>query len=72
MARCLKPSRIARTSTRILPGHTCFRHPIRPSGSPCAAAGKPIGAGTHTDYGNLTLLTTDDVGGPEVGTWAEK
>jgi isopenicillin N synthase-like dioxygenase len=35
----------------------------------------PIGAGTHTDYGNLTLLATDDVGGLEVrtrdGEWIE-
>jgi isopenicillin N synthase-like dioxygenase len=34
-----------------------------------------IGAGAHTDYGNLTLLATDDVGGLEVrtraGTWIE-
>jgi isopenicillin N synthase-like dioxygenase len=34
-----------------------------------------IGAGTHTDYGNLTLLATDDVGGLEVrtraGDWIE-
>ncbi len=34
-----------------------------------------IGAGTHTDYGNLTLLATDDVGGLEVrtrdGEWIE-
>jgi isopenicillin N synthase-like dioxygenase len=34
-----------------------------------------IGAGTHTDYGNLTLLATDEVGGLEVrtraGTWIE-
>ncbi len=36
---------------------------------------QPIGAGTHTDYGNLTLLATDDVGGLEVrtrdGEWIE-
>ncbi len=34
-----------------------------------------IGAGAHTDYGNLTLLATDDVGGLEVrtrnGAWIE-
>ena len=34
-----------------------------------------IGAGVHTDYGNLTLLATDDVGGLEVrtrdGRWIE-
>ena len=37
------------------------------------AAGRPLGAGTHTDYGNLTLLATDGVGGLEVkardGSW---
>ena len=44
---------------------------------PAAASGgeTPIGAGAHTDYGNLTLLATDDVGGLEVrtraGDWIE-
>jgi isopenicillin N synthase-like dioxygenase len=44
---------------------------------PAAASGgeEQIGAGAHTDYGNLTLLATDDVGGLEVrtraGTWIE-
>ena len=40
-----------------------------------AAAEERIGAGEHTDYGNLTLLATDDVGGLEVrtraGDWIE-
>ena len=38
-------------------------------------AGEEVGAGAHTDYGNLTLLATDDVGGLEVrtraGRWIE-
>src|SRR5579871_2301648 len=40
---------------------------------PAAGAEARIGAGAHTDYGNLTLLATDDVGGLEVrnraGAW---
>src|SRR5271166_2521999 len=40
-----------------------------------AAAQERVGAGEHTDYGNLTLLATDDVGGLEVrtraGDWIE-
>ncbi len=41
---------------------------------PAAAsgAGERIGAGTHTDYGNLPLLATDDVGGLEVRTRARE
>ncbi len=39
--------------------------------SPSAAAA-PTGAGAHTDYGNLTLLATDDVGGLEVRTRARQ
>ena len=37
--------------------------PVQP-----AAAGGAIGAGEHTDYGNLTLLLPDDSGGLEVKT----
>ena len=44
--------------------------PAPPSGSE-----PQTGAGAHTDYGNLTLLATDDVGGLEVrtraGQWIE-
>jgi isopenicillin N synthase-like dioxygenase len=40
---------------------------------PRDAAGSDVGAGTHTDYGSVTLLLTDDAGGLEVrkrdGTW---
>jgi isopenicillin N synthase-like dioxygenase len=36
---------------------------------PATAEGE-IGAGEHTDYGNITLLATDDVGGLEVRTRA--
>ena len=42
---------------------------------PASGGGERIGAGAHTDYGNLTLLATDDVGGLEVrarvGDWIE-
>ena len=44
-----------------------LRYPAAPD------ANDAIGAGAHTDYGNLTLLATDDVGGLEVrrrsGEW---
>ena len=47
-----------------------LRYP--PSGP---GASEKIGAGPHTDYGNLTLLATDEVGGLEVrtrdGEWIE-
>ncbi len=48
-----------------------FRRPLatlRLLHYPAAAAGGAagLGAGTHTDYGNLTLLATDGVGGLEV------
>jgi len=43
--------------------------------APPAGAEPRTGAGEHTDYGNLTLLATDDVGGLEVrardGEWIE-
>ena len=39
-----------------------LHYPPHPAG---AEAGQ-LGAGEHTDYGNLTLLMTDDVGGLEV------
>lgn len=39
------------------------------------AAAEPVGAGEHTDYGNLTLLATDGVAGLELrrrdGTWTD-
>jgi len=35
---------------------------------PATSAEGEIGAGEHTDYGNITLLATDDVGGLEVRT----
>ena len=51
----------------------CARSPrcascITPLRHPEARVGGTLGAGTHTDYGNLTLLATDAVGGLEVRT----
>ena len=47
-----------------------LHYPAPPQGSE-----PQTGAGAHTDYGNLTLLATDDVGGLEVrardGLWIE-
>lgn len=46
-----------------------LHYPQRPS----ETADGQLGAGEHTDYGNVTLLATDDAGGLEVrtrsGTW---
>jgi isopenicillin N synthase-like dioxygenase len=43
--------------------------------APAVGSEPRTGAGVHTDYGNLTLLATDDVGGLEVrarnGEWIE-
>ena len=43
--------------------------------APSRGSDPQTGAGAHTDYGNLTLLATDDVGGLEVrtraGQWIE-
>ena len=43
--------------------------------APAPGSDPRTGAGAHTDYGNLTLLATDDVGGLEVqtraGQWTE-
>jgi isopenicillin N synthase-like dioxygenase len=47
-----------------------LHYPAAPNGAKAR-----MGAGAHTDYGNLTLLATDDVGGLEVrtraGQWVE-
>ena len=52
----------------MLPGRPqCGRYPAAES-----ARDEPIGAGTHTGYGNLTLHASDDVGGLELRTRAGK
>lgn len=44
-------------------------------GQPARGAGDTVGAGEHTDYGNVTILATDGVAGLEVrdrtGTWID-
>lgn len=46
-----------------------------PAPAPAAADAERPGAGTHTDYGNVTLLATDGVAGLQVrrrdGTWID-
>ena len=51
---------------------------VDPSAAPAqtsAATAAPLGAGTHTDYGNVTLLATDGVAGLQVrrrnGSWQD-
>ena len=65
----LAPDFFADKLARPLATLRLLRYPPRPA----AAARDRLGAGTHTDYGNLTLLATDGVGGLEVrrrdGTW---
>ena len=52
----------------MLPGRPqCGRYPAAEF-----ARNEPIGAGTHTGYGNLTLHATGDVGGLELRTRAGK
>ncbi|CAN5678225.1 oxidoreductase [soil metagenome] len=51
-----------------------LHYPMQHDSTPAAPAGQ-IGAGTHTDYGNVTLLATDGVAGLQVrrrdGTWVD-
>jgi isopenicillin N synthase-like dioxygenase len=63
----LPPDFFADKLVRPLATLRLLRYPPEPAGE--------IGAGTHTDYGNITLLATDGVGGLEVrrrdGRWLD-
>ena len=58
----LAPGFFAPKLDRPLATLRLLRYPAEPAGE--------IGAGAHTDYGNITLLATDGVGGLEVRTRA--
>jgi isopenicillin N synthase-like dioxygenase len=66
----LEPDFFADKFDRPMATLRLLHYPAPPRGSD-----PKIGAGEHTDYGNLTLLATDDVGGLEVrtraGQWIE-
>jgi isopenicillin N synthase-like dioxygenase len=66
----LKPDFFADKFDRPMATLRLLHYPAPPRGSD-----PQTGAGAHTDYGNLTLLATDDVGGLEVrtraGRWIE-
>jgi isopenicillin N synthase-like dioxygenase len=66
----LKPDFFANKFDRPMATLRLLHYPAPPLGSD-----PQTGAGEHTDYGNLTLLATDDVGGLEVrtraGQWIE-
>ena len=61
----VEPSYFADKFDRPMATLRLLRYPAASS-----ARDEPIGAGAHTDYGNLTLLATDDVGGLKVRTRA--
>ena len=66
----LRPDFFASKFDRPMATLRLLHYPAPPRGSD-----PRTGAGEHTDYGNLTLLATDDVGGLEVrtraGQWIE-
>ena len=61
----LKPDFFADKFDRPMATLRLLHYPVSPK-----SAAASTGAGEHTDYGNLTLLATDDVGGLEVRTRA--